>query len=203
MLVSHNRLPKMTTTAKFIDVRATWGVCAKMRLILLLISGLLLTGLALAKHTSQHPLSPQEWKEVEARVGLLENAALMPSLLPFVMRNRDALQLTDEQIATFYRWRKENFVSMVNLMNAIIEKKVEFSTESLSPEVSDEHLLAFQIEIQQLQQTLLELRLSCRRLIMDTFTEEQWENFVFIAADDPKLAGFLSLPANMATKHNH
>lgn len=189
--------------AKPNEAKATWGACITKRLILLLITGLLMTGIALAKHSSDHPLTPAEWQEVEARVGLLEDAALLPTLLPFVMRNRDALQLTDEQIDAFYQWRKENYTPMVNLMNAIIEMKVTFSIESLSPEVSDDHLLVFQSEIHRMQHELLKLRLSCRQLIMTTFTQEQWENFIFLASDHPKLAAFLSLPQNTAGKHKN
>ena len=81
---------------------------------------------------------------------------------------------------------------MVNIMNEIIEKMVQFRVESLSPDVTNDHLLAFQADIHDLQRQLLEVKLSCRGLVMSTFTEEQWENFAFVVADDPKLASLLS-----------
>jgi len=146
---------------------------------------------ALAKHNSDHPLSPEDWNEVKEKVDLLEGAGLMPMLLPVILTNRDALQLTDEQVSAFRAWRKKNYTNMVNVMNQIIEKKVEFRVESLSPNITGDQMLAFQSDIQELQVQLLKIKLSCRELIMTTFTDEQWDNFAFIIADDPKLASLM------------
>jgi hypothetical protein len=147
---------------------------------------------ALAKHNSDHPLSPEDWKEVKEKVELLEGAGLMPTLLPIILINRDALQLTDKQVNDFHAWRKKNYTNMVNVMNAIIEKMVEFRVESLSPGISGDELLAFQSDIQELQVQLLKIKLSCRELIMSTFTDEQWDNFAFIISDNPKLASLMT-----------
>ena len=147
---------------------------------------------AQAKHSSDHPLSPEDWKEIMEKVVLLEDSGLLPTLLPVIMRNRDTLQLTDDQLAAFRVWRKTNYTNVINIMSEILEKKVQFRVEALSPSVSGDHLIALQAEIQELQQVLLKLKLSCRELVMTTFTEEQWENFAFVVADDPKLASLLS-----------
>ncbi len=147
---------------------------------------------AYGKHNSEHPLSAEDWKEVMGKVVLLENSGLMPTMLPIIMRNRDTLELTDEQVNAFRAWRKKNYTNMVNIMNMIIEKMVEFRVEALSPEVSSEQLLAFQSEIHGLQRQLLEIKLSCRELVMTSFTDEQWENFAFVVADNPKLASLFS-----------
>ena len=144
-----------------------------------------------AKHNSEHPLSDGDWKEVMEKVVLLERSGLMPTLLPVIMLNRDTLQLTGEQIDAFREWRKENYTNMVNLMNLIIEKMVEFRVESLSPAIPNERLLAFQMEIQDLQRQVLEIKLSCRKLVMTSFTDEQWENFALVISDDPKLASLM------------
>jgi hypothetical protein len=144
-----------------------------------------------AKHNSDHPLSPEDWKEVMEKVVLLENSGLMPTLLPVIMRNQDTLQLSDEQLDLFRTWRKKNYTNMVNIMNEIIEKMFEFRVESLSPDVTADQLLAFQSEIQELQRQLLKIKLSCREIIMTTFTDEQWENFAFVVADNPKLASLM------------
>lgn len=77
-------------------------------------------------------------------------------------------------------------------MNQVIEKMVRFRIESLSPDVSEEHLLASQSEIQELQRQLLKIKLSCRELIMTTFTDEQWENFAFVVSDNSKLSSLIS-----------
>jgi hypothetical protein len=64
--------------------------------------------------------------------------------------------------------------------------------------VSNERLLAFQSEIQDLQRQLLKIKLSCRKLIMTTFTDEQWDNFAFVVSDNPRLASLVS-QANTST----
>jgi hypothetical protein len=146
---------------------------------------------ALAKHNSDHPLTADDWKEVMNKVVLLEDSGLMPMLLPIIMGNRDALQLTDEQVNLFRSWRKKNYTNMVNLMNKIIEEKVQFRIESLSPRITSDRLLSFQSEIQELQRQLLKIKLSCRENIMTTFTDEQWDNFAFVVSDNPKLASLM------------
>ena len=146
---------------------------------------------ALAKHNSDHPLTAADWKEVMNKVVLLEDSGLMPMLLPIIMSNRDALQLTDEQVNSFRSWRKKNYTNMVNLMNKIIEEKVQFRIESLSPRITSDRLLAYQSEIQELQRQLLKIKLSCREQLMATFTDEQWDNFAFIVSDNPKLASLM------------
>jgi hypothetical protein len=174
-----------------------------MNYAVVFVALLLLAASAQARHNSDHPLSAEDWKEVMSKVDLLEPSGLMPMLMPTIMLNRDTLQLTDEQVNTFRAWRKKNYTHMVNVMNEIIEKMVEFRIESLSPEVSNEHLLAFQSQIQELQRQLLKIKLSCRELIMTTFTDEQWENFAFVVADNPKLASLMSQAntQNLAPRH--
>ena len=156
-----------------------------------------------ATHNSHHPLTDEDWKEVSKEVNLLEPSGLMPMLMPTIMLNRDALQLTDEQVNTFRAWRKNNYTHMVNIMNEIIGKMVQFRSESLSPDISDQHLLASQLEIQDLQRQLLKIKLSCRELIMTTFTDEQWENFAFVVADNPKLASLISQANTLNIAHKH
>ena len=158
-----------------------------------IISALLLVYASVeAKHNSEHPLSQDDWKAVMEKVVLLEDSGLMPTLLPVIMRNRDTIGLSQEQVNAFRSWRKINYTNMVNIMNEIIEKMVQFRVESLSPDVKNDHLLAFQSDIHDLQRQLLKLKLSCRELVMSTFTDEQWENFAFVISDDPKLASLLS-----------
>lgn len=156
-----------------------------------------------AKHNSEHPLSSEDWNEIMGKVVLLEGAGLMPTLLPVIMSNRDALQLTDEQVNSFRAWRKNNYTNMVNVMNSIIEKKVEFRVESLKPSITGDQLLAFQSEIQAFKIQLLKIKLSCRELVMTTFTDEQWDNFAFIISDNPKLASLMPQVNSNGSKQAH
>ena len=92
---------------------------------------------------------------------------------------------------------------MVNVMNEIIEKRVEFRVESLSPGITGDQLLAFQAEIQELQVRLLKLKLSCRELVMTTFTDAQWDNFAFIISDNPELASLMPQVNADSSKYRH
>ena len=158
---------------------------------------------ALAIHDSDHPLTADDWKEVMDKVVLLEDSGLMPTLLPVIMRNQDTLELTAEQISAFRAWRKQNYTHMVNVMNEIIEKSVQFRVAALSPDISSDQLYALQSEIQDLQRQLLKIKLSCRELVTTSFTETQWENFAFVVADNPKLASLMSQVASHDSEHTH
>ena len=158
---------------------------------------------ALAKHDSDHPLTDDDWKEVMEKVILLEDSGLMPTLLPVIMRNRDTLELTNEQVNAFRAWRKKNYTHMVNVMNEIIEKSVQFRVAALSPNVTSNHLYVLQAEIQESQRQLLKIKLSCRELVTTSFTDEQWENFAFVVADNPKLASLMPQVSSLDLEHIH
>jgi len=158
---------------------------------------------ALAKHDSNHPLTADDWKEVMDKVVLLEDSGLMPTLLPVIMRNQDTLELTDEQINAFRAWRKKNYTHMVNVMNEIIEKSVQFRVAALSSRMTSDYLYVLQSEIHELQRQLLKIKLSCRELVTTSFTEEQWENFAFVVADNPKLASLVSQVSSLDLEHLH
>ena len=163
----------------------------------------IISTIALAKHDSDHPLTADDWKEVMDKVVLLEDSGLMPTLLPVIMRNQDTLELTDEQINAFRAWRKKNYTHMVNVMNEIIEKSVQFRVAALSPRMTGDHLYVLQSEIHDLQRQLLKIKLSCRELVTTSFTDEQWENFTFVVADIPKLASLVSQGGSLDLEQFH
>jgi len=144
-----------------------------------------------AMHESGHDLSDEDWSTIKGKIELLDNLNYLPTLLPVIMRHRDALELTDEQIAAFRNWRKQNYGYMVMVMNEIIERRVEFKKVAFIPGTTDEELRELQNDILALQKKLLDIKLTCRKLVMDTFTKEQWENFEFAIADHPKLASLI------------
>ena len=142
-------------------------------------------------HESEHDLSDEVWLIVMGRLELLDSINYLPTLLPTIMRHRDVLELTKEQISSFRNWRKHNYGNMVGIMNLIINKRVEFKKASLNPESTEEQLIVMQNDILGTHKKLLEIKLSCRKLLVDSFTEEQWDNFAFAVADHPKLAGLI------------
>jgi hypothetical protein len=163
----------------------------------------LLATVSQAVHNGEPPLFTGDWKTIGDNVDLLEPSGLMPMLMPTIMLNRDALQLTDEQVNAFHAWRKKNYSNMVNVMNVIVDKMVQFRIASLSPDITNERMVALQSEIQDLQRQALVIKLSCRKLIMATFTDAQWEDFAFVVADDPKLASLVSQVNKLDTGHAH
>ena len=174
-----------------------------MRYIAVFFAFVFICTTALAKHNSDHPLTADDWKEVMDKVVLLESSGLMPTLLPVIMRNQDTIELTDEQINAFRAWRKKNYTHMVNIMNEIIEKSVQFRVAALSPRVTSDTLYQLQADIHELQRELLKIKLSCRELVTTSFTDAQWENFAFVVADNPKLASLMSQVSALDLEHTH
>jgi hypothetical protein len=141
--------------------------------------------------TQPGPLTDAEWDKVQEHVGLLDKISFFPALLPVIMKHRDALELTDHQKRIFRGWRKQNYQRMVDFMNEIIERRIAFSKSALDPAIGDAELVHQQKMILQLQEELLSLRLSCRKLILTTFSPGQWDNFAFVLEDYPEFAGLL------------
>jgi len=141
--------------------------------------------------SSDKPLSPKTWEHLRERLALLNNISYLPTLLPIIMAHRNELELTEAQVAALREWRRDHYQNMVDTMNVIIRKRIALSQGALQPEASAEALIAMQDEIFILQRKLFELRLSCRELVTSTFTEDQWSNFAFIAAEDPQIGGLI------------
>jgi hypothetical protein len=141
---------------------------------------------------AKNELSPHTWDALRERMSLLNNISYLPSLLPTIMKNRHALGLSKEQVAAFRDWRRKNYQKMVDAMNIIVEKRIELSQRAVRPDVTPSDLNAMQEAIFDLQREVFSIRLSCRELVIGTFTEEQWSNFAFIATDDPQLSGLFA-----------
>lgn len=137
-------------------------------------------------------LSEAEWETVGQRVALLDRIAYIPSVLPVIMRNRQVLGLSDVQVAQFRTWYRSHYDEMVALMNEIIARRLELSRSALDPRIDSSQLLSDQQAILGMQEDLLRLRLSCRDLMVATFTPEQWNNFAFVLETYPNLAGLIA-----------
>lgn len=163
---------------------------AKTLAVILILNCLFVEPLG-AMHESEHDLTDDEWLIVKGRLDLLDGVNYMPTLLPTIMRHRDVLDLTKQQISSFRNWRKQHYGNMVEVMNTIINKRVDFKKASLNPKASDEELIKMQSDILNLHKKLLEIKLSCRKMLVDSFTEEQWDNFAFAVADHPTLGSLI------------
>ena len=139
------------------------------------------------------PLSGPQWDKVYVQVNLLDKVAYFPSLLPVIMKHRDALGLSYHQTKALRLWRKENYQKMVDLMNKVIEHRIELSKGSLNAKLTNEQILDKQQEIFELQRQVLRIRLSCRQIIVSTFSAEQWADLGFVLEEYPQFAGLLNL----------
>jgi hypothetical protein len=139
-------------------------------------------------------LSEAEWEKLGQRVALLDRIAYIPSVLPVIMKNRNALDLSDAQVEQFRAWYRRHYDEMVAMMNAIIARRIELSQSALDPRIDSTQLLADQQVILRMQEDLLRLRLSCRDLMVKTFTAEQWNDFAFVLETYPHLAGLVAEP---------
>jgi hypothetical protein len=124
-----------------------------------------------------------DWALAKKQMAMLSQMGYHPFLMPLIMENRDAIGLTNEQVKVFRAWRNKNRVPLIHLMNKIIQERAAFQRIALNPETREEVLYAKQEEIFKLHRKVLKYQLSCRRNILDTFSDEQWDNFRFVLAE--------------------
>ena len=125
-----------------------------------------------------------DWELAMKRMKGLSPMGYHPFLMPLIMENRDFLELTKKQLKVFMDWRNKNRVHILHAMNKIVQERNLFHKLALSPQTRQEVLLAKQKKIFKLQEKVLKLQLSCRREILDTFSQEQWDNFQFVLTEN-------------------
>jgi hypothetical protein len=125
-----------------------------------------------------------DWGKAKKQMKMLSQMGYHPFLMPLIMENRDTIGLSNAQVKVFRDWRNKYRVPLIHTMNRIIQERVAFNRISLNPRTSEEVLRAKQEEIFKLHKKVLEYQLSCRRNILDTFTDEQWEEFQFVLTEN-------------------
>ena len=140
---------------------------------------IVLSGSALAANTDLvHTV--EQYRDVEK----LYKINFLPSLLPVIIENSDVIELTDEQLHTLLEWRKINREDVIATMNEVARKRVEIKEAALSPGISSARLIQMQNDVFRLQREILEYKLSCRDLVIDTFTQHNWEGFFLVLAEE-------------------
>jgi len=125
------------------------------------------------------------------QMALLSQKAFMPTLLPIILKNRQQLELTEEQKNSFFQWRDTYYKQTIDIMAQIVQKHIAFKKLALKPEGTTAELLKIQQEIFDLHRKVLEMKLDCRERIVNTFTEEQWDNFNFILTEHPQIFSYI------------
>lgn len=127
---------------------------------------------------------PIDWAQAKKQMAMLSQMGYHPFLMPLIMENRDVIGLSNEQVRVFRRWRSKYRVPLLHSMNQILQERLAFQRISLNPRTSEEVLLAKQEEIFKLHKKVLKYQLSCRRTILDTFTDAQWEEFRYVLIEN-------------------
>ncbi len=136
-----------------------------------------------AEDSAKSDLDLIDWGKAQKQMAMLSQMGYHPFLMPLIMENRDAIGLSNEQVKVFREWRNKNRVPLIHAMNRIIQERTAFQRIALNPKTSEEVLRAKQEQIFKLHKKVLEYQLSCRRNILDTFTDEQWEEFRFVLTE--------------------
>ena len=146
-----------------------------------LISFALLANTAIT-NTASATLSNDQ-RNLEQHLEKLDKINFLPNLLPVIINNSDILELTDEQLNKLLTWRNKNRENMTAIMDKIINKRIKIKEAALSPDISAARLIQMQNEIFRLQRQVLNYKLSCRDLVLNTFNATNWEEFFIVLAD--------------------
>lgn len=138
----------------------------------------LLTDLAVAE-SGINAEKMEQYRYIEK----LDKINFLPSLLPVIIENSDVIELNDEQLAILLEWREKNREDVVVVMNQIAGKRVQIKQAALSPDISSARLIQMQNEVFRLQRKVLEYKLSCRDLVINTFNRNNWEGFYLALAE--------------------
>jgi hypothetical protein len=120
---------------------------------------------------------------LEQKLEKLDKINFLPNLLSVIINNSDILELTDEQLAKLLTWRNKNRENVTAIMNEIINRRIKIKEAALSPDISAARLIQMQNEIFRLQRQVLNYKLSCRDLVLNTFNATNWEEFFIVLAD--------------------
>jgi len=146
------------------------------KLITIIASFFLISGSALANLSDNDLLLEQHAEK-------LDKINYLPALLPVILDNRDIIELTDSQFDTLLTWRQINREDVIAVMNEIVRKRVEIKKAALSPEVTASTLMEMQNDVFNLQRKVMEYKLSCRSLVINTFNRNNWDGFYFVLAE--------------------
>lgn len=122
--------------------------------------------------------------DIDSSIEKLDNINYLPSLLPVIIRHKDFIGLTDEQLGRLEGWRKQNRKPMLAAMKEAARKRIEIKQAALSPSVSSARLQQMQNDIFRLQREILEYKLSCRDHVVQTFNNENWDSFFMVLAEE-------------------
>ena len=130
------------------------------------------------------PAGDDEAHAIESSIAKLDRINYLPNLLPVILKNRDFIGLTDEQVVRLEEWRSSNREAMLAAMQEVANKRLALKQAALSPTVSAARLQQMQNDIFRLQREILEYKLSCRDHVVRTFNNENWDSLFIVLSDE-------------------
>ena len=145
-------------------------------LFTVLITFILMNGMATAEVSDDK-------ENIDHYVEQLDKISFLPGLLSVIFENSDVIGLTGEQLDTLLAWSNSNEKLLIETSNNIARKRAEIKQAAISPNISSARLIQIQNEIFRLQRAMLEHKLSCRELVINTFNRKNWDGFFLVLAD--------------------
>jgi hypothetical protein len=176
---------------QIIIIKLTGGFAMRSRLLLILLSCFVTQVIYAESSVEKKKL------EIESYIVKLDKVNYLPNLLPIILKNKDFIGLTEDQVAQLDDWRKQYREPMLAAMKDITQKRIEMKEAALTPNVSSSRLIQLQNEIFRLHREVLKYKLSCREEVVHTFNNENWMSFFMVLADENIGA---PIPVNYAHK---
>jgi hypothetical protein len=151
----------------------------KQKLFITLLSSLmaLMASQATVADMQHQPSNGDSGKSV--MVSLMEKVSPMPMLMSTLVKHSETLELTQQQMDIFAKWRKENMASAMTLATSILNLERQINAAALKGDSPK--------EVTKLLNTLMEKRLvlaskmlACRDNVKNALTEQQWDNLVHL-----------------------
>lgn len=151
----------------------------KQKLFITLLSSLmaLMASQATVADMQHQPSNGDSGKSV--MVSLMEKVSPMPMLMSTLVKHSETLELTQQQMDIFAKWRKENMASAMTLATSILNLERQINAAALKGDSPK--------EVTKLLSTLMEKRLvlaskmlACRDNVKNALTEQQWDNLVHL-----------------------
>lgn len=108
---------------------------------------------------------------------LIHHANPMPNLMLVVNKNKDQLDLSEEQASALKEWHSKNQPHMMQMAKQVMTLEKKLSDEALEG-ASGSVLQQITSEIFNVRGTIIKTKLACRNNMHDVLNEEQWNKVV-------------------------
>ena len=108
---------------------------------------------------------------------LIHHANPMPNLMMVVNKNKDQLDLSEEQASALKEWHSKNQPHMMQMAKQVMTLEKKLSDEALAG-ASGSVLQQITSEIFDVRGTIIKTKLACRNNMHDVLNEEQWNKVV-------------------------